>query len=199
MNHRALARSPDTEKNMFRAKIRGSLLDALERMSAQAQRDPNELLDELLTTATDATPPPGVETQATPPPTPGPKATAPASSQAARMVHHNGTTMRINPPLPPPHPSVPRVGESIASKRRREEGENASASDEDTSGTAPPEQMRGSRPNPLSNIKRWASGAGEGDGAEKPGSLDQEPDEDDERERRRKKYLNPSGSTQNRG
>lgn len=53
---------PDPARNApppaWRPKIRGSLLDALQRMAEQSGRDPNDLLDELLVTATSNDPAP---------------------------------------------------------------------------------------------------------------------------------------------
>lgn len=197
MIHRALARPPDMETTMFKPKIRGSLLDALERMAVAAERDPNEMLEELLSTATASEAPPELG-QAKEPPPPAPKA-APPSTKAqdrAQASHPTGSNA-------PHDPSVPRLGETIATQKRRESGEDVddqnAASDEETD-NAPSEQMKGSRPSPLSHIKRWAGGEGAALGAPSLKSGNDEPADEDERKAAlRRKHLAYAGRVQQRG
>ena len=66
---------------------------------------------------------------------------------------------------------------------------------------APPDQMKGDKPNPLRRptAKDWA---GRKEDEEKPPFLkrsDEEPDEDERRAQLRRKYLAPSGRLQQRG
>lgn len=185
MNRRARSRTNDTEKNMpFRPKIRGSLLDKLEQMAGAADRDPNDLLHELIDAATsnDAPPSPAPRGKAPPMPSTAPQ-TAPQGN-----VRPDGT--RIAKVVTVPLPEGPRLGETIAQAKRRENGETedaaASASDDEGSGDAPPEKMKGGRPNPLNvpTSKRWAGKKDDSAPTASPKTQEQ-----DSVERLRRKYL----------
>lgn len=194
---------PNAPAPAFRPQIRGSLLDALQRMAEQSGRDPNELLDELISTATSNDSPPSMEGEedqddANAPPPPATTSPTPNANGAGRWaVAPGGKRMWIATPPPPRDPNMPPIGESIAAQKRRESGgedrDDASASDDD----APPEQMKGSRPNPLRppSAADWAR---KGDDAS-PAFAGSKKTEDDERERRRQKYLAPAGKAQGRG
>lgn len=170
---------------MFRPTMKQRHLDAIVRMAAESGRDPQDVYAELLDQATSNDPPPNRHAGAAPPATPNagaPQAPRPDGSRVARVV--------VVPP-----PEGPPMGETLAQAKRRENGESEvkEPDDEDPSGTAPPEQMKGNAPNPLSLIKRWAG---------MPDSVptaSPEAQKQDERSRLRDKYLSPRGRLQTRG
>jgi hypothetical protein len=144
---------------MFRPKIRGSLLDALEQMAAQAGRDANEILEELLVQATSNDPPPV--------PSPTSRAGEPAAARRARHDAINAAAGRED--------GTPES--SMAALKKREANDRAEGDGDD----APPEKMKGGKPNPL---RLWA-------GKDDPSSAEQK--KADERARLRQKYENARG------
>lgn len=177
---------------MFRPTMKQRHLDAIVRMAAESGRDPQEVYAELLDHATSSDPPPNVG-QGKAPPTP--PAAGAAQSKDVSIPRPGGG--RIAKVVVVPPPEGPLMGETLAQARRREAGDDPEATEpdeEDATGDAPPEQMKGNAPNPLSLIKQWAGKKDDSIPTASP-----EAEKQDERARLRQKYLVPRGRPQQRG
>ena len=169
---------------MFKPIVKQRHVGALMRMATQSGRDPNEILHELLDQATSSEAPP----TAADPNASGAATTSRALNEpaVAKKARHNAINAAAG-----------REDGDPASAMAALEASEAKAVAEGETDEAPPDLMKGDRPNPLrtSMIKQWASGKS----PEAPSfsnGPEQETDDDERRAQLRRKYLAPAGRPQ---